>query len=98
MGASFLNVLGTFIESGTKLFDEMEQALADDDMKRVAEAAHSVKSSCQIGAQGLFELVVTLETEAKAGNRDPVKNMLVQAKKEFWRASSEAETIIRSGF
>lgn len=96
MGSGFRNVLETFVQSGTKLFEEIDGAIADDDMKRVAEAAHSIKSSCQIGAQDLHDLVFNLETEAKAGNRDKVRELHMQAKKEFWRASSEAETIIRS--
>ena len=93
----FLNVLKTFIGSGSKLIAEMEKSLAEDNFKDMAASAHSLKSSCQIGAQILFTHAAALEQAAKASDREKAVELLKVVKVEFQRAVAEAEEIAKQG-
>lgn len=95
--AGFPNVLKTFISSGTKLVADMEKALAEDNFKDMAASAHSLKSSCQIGAQVLFTHAAALEQAAKAADREKSTALLAVTKAEFQRAVAEVEEIAKQG-
>lgn len=91
----FANVLKTFISSGGKLIADMHKHLEEGNFKDMAASAHSLKSSCQIGAQVLFTHAAALEQAAKAADRDKCAEMLILATAEFQRAVGEAEDIAK---
>lgn len=91
----FVNVLKTFISSGGKLIADMQKNLEEGNFKDMAASAHSLKSSCQIGAQVLFTHAAALEQAAKAADRDKSAALLALVTAEFQRAVAEAEDIAK---
>lgn len=93
MGASFGKVLETFSTSASQLIEKMQIAYRAADFKELAEAAHSLKSSCSIGAESLFNLAASIEAHAKEGKLSEVGNLLDIAQLEFNRVKDQIKTI-----
>ena len=66
-----------FVESSVDLSLELRQALADDDWKTVARAAHSFKSPLGFfGAEKSVEIAQSLESQVDAGQTDNAQELV----------------------
>ena len=93
MGAQFERVVQTFTTSVDELFEKMDAALADSDMEAMAAAAHSLKSSCQIGAQTLLTYAMKLEEQAREGDRSSILDLVNGAKTEFQATAQQLRNL-----
>ena len=87
----FPGIVKTFIESSDNLIARIEKAR---DAVEVREAAHSLKSSGQLGAEKLFSLAVEMEEEAKTGRMDKTSLLVVQARAELERVKTILSELI----
>lgn len=92
--ARFPMTLRAFINSSTSLIERLEAAVSNQDAGEVREAAHSLKSSGQVGASGMYRLAVTLEESAKQGDLSHSSEDLSQLKVETDHVHRRFETIL----
>lgn len=97
MGAAFSRVLETFGTSASQLLEKMEISHRNAEAKELAEAAHSLKSSCSIGAEGLFNLAASIEQHAKENKLSEAGNLIEMAKLEFNRIQDEIKIMLNEG-
>jgi PAS domain S-box-containing protein len=95
--AAFLAELVTaFLEDAPGLFEEMNQALAEEDAPRLRRAAHSLKAnSTQFGAPRLASLCRELEKMGKADQLEQAKKKLAEAKAEYTTKESAFKALLQ---
>ena len=77
LGSSLHLALAPFLEDTAKYLEQMEQALAASDAKRVHWVAHAIKgSSANLGATELSQLAKTAEDHARSGDLVEVAPLL----------------------
>jgi CheY-like chemotaxis protein/HPt (histidine-containing phosphotransfer) domain-containing protein len=89
----FGKMLETFSQSANTLITRIENGLAEDNLTEASEAAHALKSSGQIGAMVLYNLCVTMEERARAGDKAAVQENVVLARAEYDRILNDIEIL-----
>lgn len=89
MGPEFPQLIASFITSVTQLIADIDDAMARNELHKVAAAAHSMKSSCHIGAVTLLEMATEMEILAKKGEKADIAIILGAAKREFNKIRTE---------
>lgn len=90
----FSTTLRTFINSSTSLIERLEAAVANQDVGEVREAAHSLKSSGQMGASEMYRLAVVLEESAKQGDLSHSPEDLGKLRQETECVHRKLETLL----
>lgn len=76
--------IDTFLGNSPKIIEQIEQALKDGNIESAFLSAHQLKGgSSSIGALALSDLAFKIEKAGRAGNADPIPELLVQLKTEF---------------
>ena len=83
--ADLLNrVVEAYLSSSTKLADEARAGAAAEDPKRMAAAAHTLRSSsAQIGAMKLSSLCKEIEARGRSGSVEGVAKLLDEVSSEL---------------
>ena len=90
-GVRFMVAVKAFIDSCTLQIANIDKGFSSGDMNLIREAAHSLKSSCQIGATKLLTQVVALEQAAKAEEKDRVSILIEKCRHDMEDAKAEAQ-------
>ena len=93
MGARFPAFLQTFIDSGENLVSKIGAAFAAGDFETVRISAHTLKSTCQIGAAELLSFAQSLEQAAKSGEVEIMGPIINDLTSSYRRAASEARAL-----
>jgi len=76
-GPFFVDLIDTFFESGPEFFQNMKDALANDDAEAFTRAAHTMKSNCKtFGANEFAEKAFELEELGSSNNLAEAKDKL----------------------
>ncbi len=90
-------MVGLFQELGPKRLHEVEDGLAEDDLARVARAAHSFKSSAgNLGADRLRVLCGALEDAAEGGRREEARRLAVGLPQAYRETLEEIAALARA--
>ncbi len=85
----FTDLVESYIADATRLGRELQEALAAEDVERVARTTHTMKSSsANIGAGKLAGLCASIESEARS------KNSLVGAKEKASQVAEELKAVV----
>lgn len=77
-------VIDIFFETAPDQFQEMEDALDDEDMSRLQTVAHGLKgSAASIGAIGFSTIARELEAQARTGEGDNPRVILVRLRESL---------------
>lgn len=90
----FPATLRTFIISSSSLLERLDAAVANQDVSEVREAAHSLKSSGQMGATEMYRLSVVLEESAKQGDLSHSVQDLGELRQEAAHVHLQLENIL----
>ncbi|MCM2343390.1 MAG: response regulator [Alphaproteobacteria bacterium] len=80
-GISFSKLIDTFITNSEKLVNQLYESLAAGDVKSLAIAAHSLKSSvAQMGAERLSNILKEMEEAARTGTLPDAETLAIVAR------------------
>ena len=96
-GEVLAEIVGSFLEEGPSLFDDLVDANRSSDLTRIRRAAHSIKSNARdMGAVDLAEICARIEEASAAGNPPEASN-ISQAHAELQSAIAELSAIFKIG-
>lgn len=88
-------LLNTFVEDAPARFAALEQAVQRSDAKAVQTAAHAFKSGAgTIHATVLAAALANAENTARAGNLEPIAELIEQIRCEHQAVLRELEAIL----
>lgn len=93
MGARYKLILETFLDSSNNLAARIEKAQAEGDLKELGDAAHTMKSCGQLGAQELYKLSAQLEGQARTGDTASIPASIDMLMKELKRVQAQISAL-----
>jgi histidine phosphotransfer protein HptB len=95
VGEMIPHIISIFIESAPQDIDRMRTAVLAGDPQALAVAAHSLKGSCSIlGASGLRELCLKIESDSHTEALDAASTILEPLDEEFNRVRTELQAAL----
>ena len=89
--------LGQYQASAGRLATEARAALATDDVRRIGDVAHKLKSSSRsVGAVALGDLCAELENTCRAGTREGVAQVMKEFEAALQAADAQISQILAS--
>jgi CheY-like chemotaxis protein len=88
------DIIELFLESTPDLLQELHEGLARSAPKQFRQAAHTLKSSSQLGATLLSHLAARLQDMGDAGNLEHAPTVLAQAEAEYRRVQDALRAIL----
>lgn len=86
--------IDTFLQNSPKIIDTIEQSLKGGNIESVFLSAHQLKGgSSSIGALALSDLAFKIEKAGRAGETDPIPELLEQLKVEFEAVRAELKNL-----
>jgi len=86
--------IDTFLANSPKIIAQIKQAQKDGNIESVFLSAHQLKGgSGSIGALTLSDLAFKIEKAGRAGNAEPIPELLEQLKTEFELVETELKTL-----
>ena len=90
-------VVQIFLETSPRLFEQLESALADEDLAKIVESAHALRSCCgSVGAARLSEICATIEKEYARGNGAAAAEYPAQLRSRYKEAREELSSVLEA--
>jgi HPt (histidine-containing phosphotransfer) domain-containing protein len=85
-----------FLEEGKQFIAEMQTGASSGNIEVVHRAAHSLKSSGQmLGALGLAQVCIRVETKVNEGNLETITGLIKQIELNFEAVRKELQTFLQ---
>lgn len=95
MEDEFGELVEAFLEDSPRLMTEIESGLTENDAHRVAEAAHSLKSSsANLGVMRLSAIAKEIETSGRAGDMNGCASLSKDLSNAWAESKQALETIV----
>jgi signal transduction histidine kinase/CheY-like chemotaxis protein len=93
MGTRYKLILDTFLDSSANLGRRIKDAEASGNLKELGDAAHTMKSCGQLGAQELYKLSAQLEAYARAEEKENLPEAIRKVFAELERVTKEIKQL-----
>ena len=90
-------MIGLFVDYAAEKITAARQAMAEDNLPAVADAAHPIKSSAgNVGARKVQEIAQRIEQSARQSQREALPGLIAELEAAFAAAKTDLEQIKQS--